>query len=154
MVLPYLACDQPATPGHTERQQRDALLDQLAQLIAASDDHDLLARLVTDLEVSANASLGAATSDSTVVLMRRFARAHQRIVTGASTATTAGIQHWLAEFSVVAARRIEARALGHVSAAPHGAARDDRTFVPAAPHHRDLPRSVRVGPDGSCARAS
>ncbi len=154
MVLPYLAPDQPTTPEHTERQQRDALLVQLAQLVAAGDDHDLLARLVTDLEVTANASLGAATSDSTVVLLRRFARAHRRIVTGASTVTAAGIRHWIAEFGAVAARRIEARPLGHASAAFHRAARDERTLVRAAPHHRDLRQSVRVGQDGSCAQAS
>jgi hypothetical protein len=152
MFLPYRAFDLPATRGHTERRQRDVLLDRLAELVAASDDRVLLARLVMDLEVSANASLGAATTDPTVVLMRRFDRAHRRIITGPSTATAAGIQHWIAEFDGVGARHIEARPLGHP--APRGAARVGSTVVRAAPDRRNLPRSVRVRADGTCPQAS
>ena len=92
--------------------------------------------------------------DPTVVLMRRFDRAHRRIITGPSTATAAGIQHWIAEFDGVGAGHMKARPLGRPSAAPRGAARVGSTVVRAAPDRRNLPRSVRVRADGACPQAS
>lgn len=100
MATPNVALGRATTP---ERSEREALLDRLAHLVAACDDHNRLARLVTDLEAITNSSLGPTNADSTVVLARRFARAHRLLVTGASAVSAAGIRIRVASFEVALA---------------------------------------------------
>lgn len=151
MAMPYVAGGRAITP---EISEREALLDRLACLVADRDDRGLLARLVTDLEAATNSSLGPAVADSTAVLTRRFARAHRHIITAPSTATTAQIRRWIAEYDGGFDRQSESHPLDAV-AALRVQGHDCGTGVDLGvrPGRRGRVGSLRIERAGSCAEA-
>lgn len=126
MALPHMANRRDVARERDDRAELPALLDQLAYLVADSDDRDLSARLVADLEAATNSSLGPTGSDSTVLLARRFARAHRRIITGPSATTAADIRFWITAFDGGPSGRPEERPAARRATARPQAARNGR----------------------------